>query len=121
MSAAGFMATSTLGSSPGVVILWSAMLTWNADTPFTVPAGARISAGKSGKRRQVVAERGAHRGESVARELHSVARVAGEADDQMVEYMVAVGSRPVDRVRHVVSPRGIRRPGAVAGPVRVQP
>ena len=47
-SAAGFMATSTLGASPGVVISWSEMCTWNADTPARVPAGARISAGKSG-------------------------------------------------------------------------
>ena len=42
------MATSTFGSSPGVVMSWSAMFTWNDDTPLTVPAGARISAGKSG-------------------------------------------------------------------------
>src|SRR5262245_28865112 len=47
-SAAGFMATSTLGASPGVVMSWSEMWTWNADTPARVPAGARISAGKSG-------------------------------------------------------------------------
>ncbi len=48
-SAAGFMATSTLGASPGVVISWSEMCTWNADTPASVPAGARISAGYSGR------------------------------------------------------------------------
>ncbi len=47
-SAAGFIATSTLGSSPGVVMSWSAKASWKADTPGTVPAGARISAGKSG-------------------------------------------------------------------------
>ncbi len=27
---------------------WSEIWTWNAETPATVPAGARISAGKSG-------------------------------------------------------------------------
>ena len=43
------MATSTFGASPGVVISWSEMWTWNADTPARVPAGARISAGKSGR------------------------------------------------------------------------
>ncbi len=43
------MATSTLGVSPGVEMSWSEMWTWNADTPASVPAGARISAGKSGK------------------------------------------------------------------------
>ena len=47
-SAAGFIATSTFGASPGVVMSWSEMWTWNADTPARVPAGARISAGKSG-------------------------------------------------------------------------
>jgi len=44
-SAAGFMATSTLGPSPGVRMSWSEMCIWNADTPARVPAGARISAG----------------------------------------------------------------------------
>ena len=43
------MATSTLGASPGVVMSWSEMWTWNAETPASVPAGARISAGKSGR------------------------------------------------------------------------
>ena len=46
--AAGFMATKTLGASPGVRMSWSEMWTWKADTPARVPAGARISAGKSG-------------------------------------------------------------------------
>ena len=49
MSAAGFIATSTFGSSPGVVMSWSEMWTWKLETPLTVPAGARISAGKSGR------------------------------------------------------------------------
>ena len=44
-SAAGFMATSTLGASPGVTTSLPEMCTWNDDTPATVPAGARISAG----------------------------------------------------------------------------
>src|ERR1700722_8078302 len=48
LSAAGFIATSTLGWSPGVRMSWSEMWTWNAETPASVPAGARISAGKSG-------------------------------------------------------------------------
>ena len=34
--------------SPAVVIEWSAIWTWKLDTPASVPAGARISAGKSG-------------------------------------------------------------------------
>ena len=48
-SAAGFIATSTFGASPGVVMSWSEMWTWKAETPATVPAGARISAGYSGR------------------------------------------------------------------------
>src|SRR3954449_6052239 len=47
-NAAGFMATSTSGRSPGVCTSWSAKCSWNAETPGRVPAGARISAGKSG-------------------------------------------------------------------------
>ncbi len=49
LRAAGFIATSTLGESPGVEMSWSEMWIWKADTPARVPAGARISAGKSGK------------------------------------------------------------------------
>src|ERR1019366_8946118 len=49
LRAAGFIATSTLGESPGVEMSWSEMCTWKADTPASVPARARISAGKSGK------------------------------------------------------------------------
>src|SRR5256885_3488386 len=47
-SAAGFMATRTFGASPGVRISSEAKWIWKADTPWRVPAGARISAGKSG-------------------------------------------------------------------------
>src|SRR6476646_9817465 len=47
-SAAGFMATSTSGWSPGVRMSWSAKCSWKPDTPGSEPAGARISAGKSG-------------------------------------------------------------------------
>ena len=57
------------------------MCTWNDETPAIVPAGARISAGKFGQRREVVAEGGAELGEAVAHELHAVARVAREPDD----------------------------------------
>ena len=43
------MAISTFGASPGVVMSWSEMWTWKAETPARVPAGARISAGNSGR------------------------------------------------------------------------
>ena len=93
-SAAGFIATSTLGESPGVEMSWSEMCTWNDDTPAIVPAGARISAGKFGQGRQVVAEHGRQLREPVADELHAVARVAGEPDYDPVERL-----RPTDRAR----------------------
>src|SRR5437588_43763 len=48
LSAAGFIATSTFGVSPGVRMSREAKWIWNADTPASVPAGARISAGKFG-------------------------------------------------------------------------
>ena len=48
-SAAGFIATSTSGRSPGVRMSWSAKCSWKDETPARVPAGARISAGKFGK------------------------------------------------------------------------
>ena len=44
-SAAGFMATSTLGASPGVWMSELLKCTWKPETPARVPAGARISAG----------------------------------------------------------------------------
>ena len=47
-SAAGFIATSTFGTSPGVRMSWSAKWSWKPETPGSEPAGARISAGKSG-------------------------------------------------------------------------
>src|SRR6266496_2830988 len=49
LSAAGFMAIRTFGASPGVTMSREAKWIWNAETPASVPAGARISAGKSGR------------------------------------------------------------------------
>ena len=66
-------------------MVWSEMWTWNADTPASVPAGARISAGKSGKVARSLPEQGRRGGEPVAGELHAVAGVAGESDDHAVE------------------------------------
>src|SRR3954452_19563793 len=48
LSAAGFIATSTFGWPPGVRMSREAKWIWKAETPASVPAGARISAGKSG-------------------------------------------------------------------------
>src|SRR5687768_2800874 len=49
LSAAGFIHTSTSGASPGVWISDDEKCSWNPETPNKLPAGARISAGKSGK------------------------------------------------------------------------
>lgn len=49
LSAAGFMATSTSGASPGPCTPLLPKWTWKPETPATVPCGARISEGKSGK------------------------------------------------------------------------
>ncbi len=48
LSAAGFIATRTSGWSPGVWMSVELKLIWKPDTPGSEPAGARISAGKSG-------------------------------------------------------------------------
>ena len=79
------MATSTSGWSPGVKMSWSEIWIWNADTPATVPAGARISAGKSGRVDRSlpkIAELVVKRSPS---ELHPVAGVTGKTDDDAVQ------------------------------------
>ena len=48
-SAAGFIATRVVGWSPGVRMSRAAKWIWKAETPASVPAGARISAGKFGR------------------------------------------------------------------------
>ena len=84
-SAAGFIATRTLGASPAVRMSWSEMWTWNAETPARVPAGARISAGKSGIVAVSLPNRELTRREPGSGELHAVAGVAGEPDHDTVE------------------------------------
>ena len=49
LSAAGFIATSTSGWSPGVWMSFDEKQIWKPETPGSEPAGARISAGKSGR------------------------------------------------------------------------
>jgi len=48
LSAAGFIATSVSGWSPAENTSCAANWIWYPETPAVVPAGARISAGKSG-------------------------------------------------------------------------
>ena len=51
-----------------------------------MPAGARISAGKSGKRGEIVAVKRDGVGELAAGDLHAVAGVAAEADAGFIDY-----------------------------------
>src|SRR5215471_11377082 len=48
LSAAGFIATSASSWSPGMYTRWLPNWSWKLETPNSVPAGARISAGKLG-------------------------------------------------------------------------
>ncbi len=93
LSAAGFIATSTSGASPGVWMSWFEKRTWNPETPGKEPAGARISAGKSGKvdTSLPMIDRGG--GELVPGELHAVARVAGEADRDGLDLLHSARAR----------------------------
>ena len=87
LSAAGFIATSTLGWSPGVRMSWSAKWTWKPDTPGSEPAGARISAGKSGNVARSLPKTAVSAREAIARQLHPVAGVAGEPDHDPFEVL----------------------------------
>ena len=69
------MATS-VRSIPGVWMSWFGA-DWNPETPGKEPAGARISARKSGKWNIVPDHHGG--GVNWSRELHAVAGVTGEA------------------------------------------
>ena len=80
------MAISTSTLSPGVYTSLDEKWTWNPLTPGSVPAGARISAGKSGKRGQVVAVERDGIGELAAGDLHAVAGVAAETDAGFINY-----------------------------------
>ena len=86
LRAAGFIATSTSGASPGVRMSWSEMWTWKRGD-----AGQRARPGPGSRPGSRAGWPGRCRtgaltlGEPVAGELHAVAGVAGEADDDPVE------------------------------------
>ena len=61
------------------------MCTWNDDTPGDGPGRGADLRREVRHGRQVVAEHGADVGEAIAGELHAVAGVAGEADDDVFE------------------------------------
>ena len=86
-SAAGFIATSTFGASPGVRMSCAAKWIWKPETPGSEPAGARISAGKSGSVERSLPSSAVSLVKRVPVELHPVAGVAGEADHDPVELL----------------------------------
>ena len=81
LRAAGFMATSTSGSSPGVWMSWLAKLIWKPLTPGQRSRRGADLRGIVGERADVVADEGGGVRELVAGDLHPVAGVAREADD----------------------------------------
>ena len=87
ISAAGFIATSTFGWSPGVRMSREAKWIWKAETPCGVPAGRADLGGEVGQRGEVVADHRRRVGEAAARELHPIAGVAGEPDDDAVSLL----------------------------------
>ena len=70
---------------------------WKLDTPASVPAGARISAGKFGSvARSLPSERGGV-GEAAADELHAVAGISGEPHDDPFPLLDALRGDSHDR------------------------
>ena len=84
LRAAGFMAIRTSTVSPGVKTSCDENCTWNPLTPGSVPAGARISAGKSGNVAKIVSVQGNGVCELAARNLHAVAGVSAKAEDGFI-------------------------------------
>ena len=84
---------------------WSAKWTWKPDTPGSEPAGARISAGKSGS----VARSLPISAVSLVKrpgQLHAVAGVSRETDDDPIELLdrlAHVRTVPIVRVMSLVS------------------
>ena len=86
LSAAGFIATRTFGWSPGVRMSWSAKCTWNPDAREGARGGADLRREVRERHEVVPEDRGLAR-EPVAGQLHAVAGVAGEADDDPLELL----------------------------------
>ena len=94
ISAAGFIATRTLGWSPGVRMSRDAKWIWKAETPCGVPAGARISAGKSGSVARSFPATAVSSVKRLPTKLHPVAGVAGKAHDDAVLLLECLVAHP---------------------------
>ena len=93
LSAAGFIATSTSGASPGVWMSLALKLIWKPETPGQRAGGGPDLRREVGERADVVAEDGGGPGELGAGELHAVAGVAGEPDGDAIELLDVVLDR----------------------------
>ena len=90
-SAAGFIATSTSGRSPGVRMSWSEKWIWKPGHAGE-RARRRADLGREVRERgQVVAEGCGLAREPPARELHPVAGVSSEANDDVVDLLDLLG------------------------------
>ena len=92
-SAAGFIATSTSGAvarSEDVVV---GEVDLEAGDAGQRAGGRADLGGKVGKRREVVAEERGLAREAAAGQLHAVAGVAGEADDDVLQLLDGLGHR----------------------------
>ena len=93
LSAAGFIATSTLGSSPAVKIsLLRKVELEAADTGEGSRGGANLGR-EIGQSRDIVAGQRRFGGELHPGQLHPVARVAGKANDDVVDLLAPLMSR----------------------------
>ena len=72
---------------------WSLKWIWKPETPGSEPAGARISAGKSGSVERSLPSSAVSLVKRDPVELHAVAGVAGEADDDAVDLLDGLGHR----------------------------
>ena len=77
LRAAGFIATSTSGASPAVVISLDPKLIWKADAEQSPLRGTDFG-GEIGEGRKIISRKRGRKGELAARQLHPVAGVAGE-------------------------------------------
>ena len=100
MSAAGFIATSTSGASPGVRMSWSAKCSWKLRDARQRARRARGSRpGSSGSVDRSLPKAAVSGGEPVAGQLHAVAGVAGEPDDDAVELVDLLAAHAGDVTR----------------------
>ena len=97
MSAAGFIATSVSGSSPGVKIWCLENEIWKLEDAGQRTGGRADLGGEIGQRREVVAEDRGGVGEAIAGQLHAVAGVAREADRDAIPFL----NRRADAARTV--------------------